>query len=50
MESAHGVERASAEAVLRRAQLQAPANAAARFIPTPNGALLLISPADRLQR
>jgi hypothetical protein len=50
MEAAHGVEHASPEAVLRRAQLQAPAGVSARFVPTPNGALLLISSADRLQR
>jgi hypothetical protein len=50
MEAAHGVEHAPVATVLRRAQLEAPANASTRFIPTPNGALLLISPADRLQR
>jgi hypothetical protein len=50
MEAAHGIEHAAPDAVLRRAQLEAPENASARFIPTPNGALLLISSADRLQR
>lgn len=49
MESAHGIERFSPQAVLNRAQLEVRANASARFVPTPNGALLLISSADRLQ-
>jgi hypothetical protein len=49
MEAAHGVDQATPQTVLRRAQLQPPAGASFRFIPTPNGALLLISSADRLQ-
>jgi hypothetical protein len=50
MESAHGIERVPPAAVLRRARLEPPADSKTRFIPTPNGALLLISSADRLQR
>src|SRR5439155_12224847 len=50
MEAAHGIERAPPAVVLRRAQLQPPAAASVRFVPTPNGALLLISSTDRLQR
>jgi hypothetical protein len=49
IESAHGIESAPPEAILRHAQLRLPAPAKARVVPTPNGAVLLISPADRLQ-
>jgi hypothetical protein len=49
MEAAHGIERAPVEAILRHAQLNLPAAARARVLPTPNGAVLLISPVDRLQ-
>jgi hypothetical protein len=49
MEAAHGIERAPPEAVLRRAQLRLPVAAKARMVATPNGGVLLISPADRLQ-
>jgi hypothetical protein len=50
MEVAHGIEHSPLPVVLRRAQVEPPPGASARFIPTPNGALLLISSADRLQR
>lgn len=50
MEAAHGVDRLAPAVVLRRAQIELGAAAKARSIPTPNGALLLISRADRLQR
>ena len=42
-EAAHGVERASVADVLRRSQLVVPPATQGRFIPTPNGALLLLS-------
>jgi hypothetical protein len=49
IEAAHGIERASPETILRHARLRLPRPAKARVIATPNGAVLLISPADRLQ-
>jgi hypothetical protein len=49
IEAAHGIEQVPLEVVLRRAQLRLPVPAKARVLPTPNGAVLLISPADRLQ-
>jgi hypothetical protein len=49
IESAHGIEQAAPEAILRHAQLRLSAPAKTRIVPTPNGAVLLISPADRLQ-
>jgi hypothetical protein len=48
-EAAHGIESVPPEAILRHAQLQLPAPAKARVVATPNGGVLLISPADRLQ-
>jgi hypothetical protein len=49
IESAHGVESAPLATVLRHAQLRLPSAATAKVVATPNGAVLLISPADRLQ-
>ena len=49
MEAAHGIEAVSPEAILGHAQLRLPSPARARVVPTANGAVLLISPVDRLQ-
>jgi len=49
IEAAHGIERASPETILRHARLRLSGPAKARVVPTPNGAVLLISPADRLE-
>ena len=49
IEAAHGIEQVPPESILRHAQLRLPAPAKARVVPTPNGAVLLISPTDRLQ-
>lgn len=49
IEAAHGVESVPPEAILRHAQLRLAAPAKTRIVPTANGAVLLISPADRLQ-
>jgi hypothetical protein len=49
IEASHGIERASPETILRHARLRLPGPAKARVMATPNGAVLLISPADRLQ-
>ena len=45
-ESAHGIELAPPEAILRHAQLSLPERAKARIVATPNGAVVLISPAN----
>jgi hypothetical protein len=44
VESAHGIDSVPPEAILRHAQLALPEPAQARVVPTPNGAVLLISP------
>jgi hypothetical protein len=49
MEAAHGIDRVPPNVILRHAQLILPGRARARVIPTPNGGVLLISSADRLQ-
>ena len=49
IEAAHAIESAPLDAVLRHAQLRLPVAAKATVVATPNGAVLLISPADRLQ-
>ena len=49
IEAAHGIAAVAPETILRHAELRLPAPARARVVPTPNGAVLLISPADRLQ-
>jgi hypothetical protein len=49
IEAAHNIERVPLDVILRRAQLRLPSRAQARVLPTPNGAVLLISPEDRLQ-
>jgi hypothetical protein len=49
MEAAHGIDRVAAEKILRHSLLRVAGAARVRVIPTPNGAVLLISPADRLQ-
>jgi len=49
IEAAHGIESAPADAILHHAQLRLSAPARAKVVATPNGAVLLISPADRLQ-
>lgn len=49
IESAHGIETAAPEKILRHGQLRLPASAITKVVATPNGAVLLISPADRLQ-
>jgi hypothetical protein len=46
VESAHGIESVPPEAVLRHAQLRLAEPAKARVVPTPNGAVLLISPVN----
>jgi hypothetical protein len=50
VESAHGIESVPPEAILKHAQLSVPEPAKARVVPTPNGAVLLISPANRMGR
>jgi hypothetical protein len=49
IEAAHGIETVAAESILSHAELQLPAAARVQVVPTPNGAVLLISPVDRLQ-
>jgi len=49
IEAAHGIEQVPAAVILRRAQLSLSQSARVRIEPTPNGAVLLISSADRLQ-
>jgi hypothetical protein len=49
IESAHGIEHVPVTTILRRAQLDVPGAARVRIVPTPNGGVLLISSADRLQ-
>jgi hypothetical protein len=49
IESAHGIESVPPATILRHAQLRLAAPARTTIVPTPNGAVLLISPADRLQ-
>jgi hypothetical protein len=48
IESAHGIDRVPVSVILRRAQLRVPPGATTKVVATPNGAVLLISPADRL--
>lgn len=50
IEAGHGIEAYPASIILRHAQLTLPRTAHVRVVPTPNGAVLLLSPADRLQR
>jgi hypothetical protein len=50
VESAHGIESVPPEAILKHAQLSVPEPAKARVVPTPSGAVLLISPANRMGR
>ena len=49
IEAAHGIEQVAPAKILHHAQLQLDKPAVARVIPTPNGAVLLISPKHRLQ-
>jgi len=49
IEAAHGIDEVPVRTILERGRLYAPADAVTRITPTPNGAVLLISPADRLQ-
>jgi hypothetical protein len=49
IESAHRIEHVPVDVILRRAQLAFPTAARVRIVPTPNGGVLLISSADRLQ-
>ena len=49
IEAAHGIESVAPDSILSHAGLRLPARAIAKVIPTPNGAVLLISPVDRLQ-
>jgi hypothetical protein len=48
VESAHGIESVPPEAILRHAQLTLAEPGKTRVVPTPNGAVLLISPANPL--
>jgi len=49
IEAAHGIDQVPAAVILRRAQLELSGPATTQLLPTPNGAVLLISRADRLQ-
>jgi hypothetical protein len=49
IEAAHGIESVPPATILRYAQLRLAAPARASVVATPNGGVLLISPADRLQ-
>lgn len=50
IEAAHGVAAFPPDVILRHAQLKLPRPARVQVVPTPNGAVLLLFAADRLQR
>ncbi|HUP67388.1 MAG TPA: hypothetical protein VM145_04150, partial [Sphingomicrobium sp.] len=49
IEAAHGIETVPPQSILRHAELNLPEAARARLVPTPNGAVLLISPTTRVE-